>query len=163
MRLKKICTLFITASAGLVLSACLGDEPPAETLLSSRAASIEIMIGELSPREMEADTCGLFLWAQVATPALVFFADNANPAAAMNLRGEEVQLPRTSARGEVILGHFTEQRFEGRDLAVSLSLRVDKDAGILRGAKVSSGILRLEEQDGRQIVMPVAGLIACDR
>jgi len=119
-------------------------------------------IGGLPSQTVEADSCGLFLWASMPKRTLVFFADNLSGNAKLMYNGQQRSLPRLMARGDVLLGHFSEQTFEDETLRVSVSYRAEVKEGLRGGAIIREGTWRIAEKTGWELIIPVAGLIGCN-
>lgn len=118
-------------------------------------------IGALSPRVLPAGECGLFLWARTTERPLVLFSTGAADGTRMMVDGAEVTPDRTAAEGEPVFGQYPRQTFAVSDLEISLNVKPERRTGLVGGAVIRQGFLRLETDEGWGYVMPVAGLIAC--
>lgn len=118
-------------------------------------------IGALSPRVLPAGECGLFLWARTTDRPLVLFSTGGADGTRMMVDGGEVTPARTAAEGEPVFGQYPRQTFAVSDLQISLNIKPELRTGLVGGAVIKQGFLRLETEEGWGYVMPVAGLIAC--
>ena len=128
----------------------------------NRDVAFETRIGTLAPQRLENGACGMFLWSRAEQPRLVFFSANNEAGARMVIDRKEVLLARASVDGKAFFGQFTTQEFEREDLKIRLTVEIEPRAGIIGGAVVSKGALRLQQDDGWEFVMPVGGLLACE-
>jgi len=134
-----------------------------QTAAPQTAAPDETRIGTLAPRQLTAGTCGLFLWVRSSQRKLIFFAEATPGAGSMMFDNAPIQLTRTLADGASAFGHFARQEFVADGLDVRLDLTLDAREGMTDGVAVPQGSMRVEQSDGWQIVLPVGGLIACQR
>lgn len=159
------------ALLGLLAAGCAngGPQPPPLVAEDAPAAAAQTQqtgfdrrIGVLPPRErLEAGACGLYIWSVGDRRRLVLYSTNRLEGAKMMVDGREQMLRRTAAEGNPALGQFNRQTFAAEDLTVRLSIDAERRAGIIDGAVVPRGSLRVIADDGWEIVMPVVGLIAC--
>ena len=147
----------VALSAGILVSTAplLAQEQAAETDLAPIAE-----LGTLPPRELSEGQCGLFLWADVANPRLVFSSERSG-SAQMIINGEEVTLARNAAEGRQFLGQFETQQFYSPNLNISLNMVIEQRPAMPGGAVVPSGTMRMIENSGWETVMPVGGVIGC--
>lgn len=130
------------------------------TASADAAGSQPIAVGALAPRELSNGQCAMFLWARQAQTRFIFFAGS-DGTAAMRLNGEERSFVRTAAEGNPAFGQFARQRFEAGDWQLALTVEVEARRGLMGGAVIPRGALRVSEPEGWKRVLPVAGLIAC--
>lgn len=152
----------VAIAAGLMLGACAqgGDRPSARD--GAAPAPPADRLGAVGPQKLAAGQCGLFLWSRTTPPRLVLFSDGAAGTAQMVIDGRAQILRRDSGEGEGFYGQFPKQHFAAGGFSLHLSLEGDADAGIVNGAKISRGLLRLEDETGGYQAVPVAGMIACE-
>jgi len=154
----------------LVLGACSGALPagtpeadPAPRMTASadgRDLSDPIEVGALAPRNLAAGQCAMFLWMKQGRAQFVFYAES-DGTAVMRLNGEERRFSRIAAEGDPAFGQYTRQRFDAGDWELALTVAVEARRGLLGGAVIPRGALRVVEPEGWKRVLPVAGLIAC--
>ena len=116
----------------------------------------------LPQQTVQAGSCGLFLWANTAKRALVFYASDGMAQGTVMLDGKQTMIPRTQAHGETVFGHFSRQTYKNDALQITLSYRAEIREGLHKGAVVRDASMRVVEASGWEIVMPVAGLIGCN-
>jgi len=121
---------------------------------------LPLSVGALSPRAIEAGQCAMFLWSNQGEARFVFFAESGGRAE-MRLNGIERSFRRTAAEGDSAFGQFSRQRFEDEGWSLALTIEVEARKGLLGGAVIPRGALRVSEPEGWERVLPVAGLIAC--
>ena len=144
-------TLILVSTAPLGAQEQPDDESLAPTITE---------LGTLPPRELSEGQCGLFLWADVSNPRLVFSSER-NGSAQMIINGEEVTLARNAAEGRQYFGQFESQHFYSPNLNISLNMVIEQRPAMPDGAVVPSGTLRMIENSGWETVMPIGGVIGC--
>ena len=65
--------------------------------------------------------------------------------------------------GQVRLGHFARQSFANDDLRVIVDLKFDDQRAMQDGIAIERGTLRVQDRAGWEAVMPVGGMVACER
>lgn len=139
----------------------------AATVLSATAqaqsSSPDFSLEPLEPQTLEVGECGLFLWSREAEPKLMVVAYD--KPGMIRLRGNDriYTLPRVAFSGETASGHFERQRYSDGGLTISVEFKFDESRSLQDGAYVKEGVLRVTSRRGWQTVVPVAGLVACQR
>ncbi len=110
-------------------------------------AASALNLGELPPQKLEPGRCVTFLWARTSPPRRVAMLSEAPQRLRVVHRGRVVDL---SPGAEFMT-------FGSGELLITLTVEL-MDRG---GASVAEGALRLEEPGKDVIVVPVAGLRAC--
>jgi len=167
-RLRRLLLLGLAAALAGCSGAGSGQRPDAPatgrmTASANAAATVEsqpIAVGALSPRELSEGQCAMFLWAKQAQTRFIFFAGS-DGSAVMMLNGKERSFSRTAAEGNPAFGQFTRQRFDAGGWRAALTVEVEARRGLLGGAVIPRGALRVSEPEGWERILPVAGLIAC--
>ncbi len=119
------------------------------------------LVGELRPQRLFEGECGLFLWERSEERELVFFGRGRQAEGKMQVAKQEIILKRISAEGDVVLGQYPVQTYQRDDLTVYLTLEFEARPNMSDGAVVPRGSLRFEQTGGWNLVIPVAGLVAC--
>lgn len=119
-------------------------------------------IGKLPAQPLLQKGCGLFLWASLPERTLVFYTDSEKETALMTLDNRQTSLHRENVSGLTYAGLAGDQTFAGPDLNVKLSFTAEQTKGFTNGAIVRQATLRLRDQKGWEVIMPVAGLIGCN-
>lgn len=119
-------------------------------------------IGELSAQPLIEKGCGLFLWASLPERTLVFYTDTQKSSGLMMLDDREAQLNRVEETGLSYAGLAGDQTFTGPNLNVKLTFTAEQTKGFTGGAIVRQATLRMKDNEGWEVVMPVAGLIGCN-
>ncbi len=156
------------------LMACTAQDPtagqrqpvsaPKPPIAQTPAAPDDVLlsrIGGLDRQALEDGECGLFLWAALPERQLVFFQRARDVGAQMHLDNSVQTLIRTRAEGDQIYSIFPDQSFRAGDLTITLSLATEGLQPVTKGSMVRQASLRLDDPDGWTIVLPVAGLVAC--
>jgi hypothetical protein len=126
--------------------------------------SEELRLEAVPPQRLAPGECGLFLWAQGATQATLALVAFDNPARALyRPNGREREAARTSFSGARVHGHFEEQTFYDRDRTITVSLAFETERPITEGAAVQSGVIRVRDRGGWETVVPVGGMVACQK
>lgn len=121
----------------------------------------DYQVGVLAPQSLNAGECGLFLWLRSSDRDLVLFS-GPDSTARMMINGQEVVMPRTSAEGAQVFAQFERQVFQGGRHTLHVDVRFERRAGMARGVVVPQGSVRLIDDGGWEMVMPVGGLVACE-
>jgi len=163
---------FVALTVMAILAACSGpgekarqgDNEPAGLVANAAPSAVAgegaIEIGALQPRELAAGQCAMFLWAKQSRARFVFHARSQGEAV-MVLNGKERVFTRTAADGNPAFGQFTKQKFRAEEWALALTVDVQARKGMVGGAVIPRGALRVRAREGWTRVLPVAGLIAC--
>lgn len=145
-----------------LLVACAGAAPPASGPPVAMANhDFGIDIGTLPAQKLAPGSCGLFLWSKAPQRRLVFFSDSRAPVARMMIDGRQSALERLAADGDMFRQSLVRQSFDAGGREIGLEFEVEQRPGLVDGAMVPRGTLRLADGTGREMVMPVGGLIAC--
>jgi hypothetical protein len=110
-------------------------------------AASALNLGELPPQKLVPGRCITFLWARTQPPRRVAMLTEAPLSLRVSHRGRVVDLPPGA--------EF--MTFASADLIITLTIELTERAG----GSVADGALRLEEPGKDVIVVPVAGLRAC--
>ncbi|UTW56519.1 hypothetical protein [Kordiimonas sp. SCSIO 12610] len=148
-------------SGGIVTSNDLVEQAPEAPAVPADLRLIT-RIGELPAQPLIEKGCGLFLWASLPERKLVFYTDTENQTALMSLDNLQTRLSNNQASGLSYLGIAGDQAFSGSGLNVRLSFTAQQTKGFTGGAIVRQATLRLKDNEGWEVVMPVAGLIGCN-
>lgn len=118
-----------------------------------------LTVGALPSQELNAGQCGVFLWSRRAEPEFVFFSRLEGGTALMNINGALVAFQRTESvtggEGE------TTQVFRSPG-GVSINLSMQTGEQMQGGVRVPAASIRLTKKDGWDLVIPAAGLTACE-
>ncbi len=118
-------------------------------------------VGALPPQQLDENSCGLFLWANLPKRTLVFHSKSNTTNGVMMLDGSVKNLTRTSGEGQPFAGFFTEQSLTIGDTNVKLQFIPEQEKGFTDGAIIRRASVRMSDGTGWEVVMPVAGLIGC--
>jgi hypothetical protein len=132
-----------------------------DTPVSINENEFESLVGALQPQRLLQGECGLFLWERSEARDLVFFGRGRQAEGKMQIARQGVTLERVAAEGDVVLGQYPIQTYRRGDLTVYLTLEFEARPNMAGGAAVPRGSLRFEQTGGWNLVMPVAGLVAC--
>jgi hypothetical protein len=115
---------------------------------------------ELTPQNLPAGTCGMFLWSMGSPRRFVFFSEAASSKATAFLNDRETTLTLVASRGDVFGEFLTEAEYRSAD-GMDVRLSILPGEMMENGQRVSSGNLVLKDLAGWETVLPVAGLRAC--
>lgn len=142
---------FITCAAAslaaLCLSACASLSVPPET-----SANLE---NRVSPQNLEAGECALFVWTADNERRFVLFAQSQNSSAIWASKSGETSLVTQSQSGEAAQLQFPQQTYDG------LSLDLRNPQAIENGTRYKSGTLTENTSSDWTRVIPVVGLSVC--
>ncbi len=116
---------------------------------------------EAPPIKLEPGGCALVLWS-ATNRVRVLTSAGAPPVARIRLGGDVVDLPQSSAAGAQLSGQAERQVFANEALSLSLTLAFDDARPLPAGAMIRSGAIELRRRDGWALIVPVAGVVACE-
>ena len=149
---------------GLALGSCGGAQP---RVASSSAAAVLPAAGDqmplqlLPPQTLAAQQCALFLWQKSEQPRRILMALDTPPIARVQIDGRLIDLPRIEISGDLQWGHFPHAVYSGSGLTLRLDLVIEDRERLIGGALVPEGSLSIERENGWSMIVPVAGMIAC--
>jgi len=143
------------AAAALLIATVAG--PTYAAAPPAREASLQ----ELPPQTLSAGQCALALWTRESPAKRVFMAFNRPAVARIQTGGRTQELALKSRDGAETYGHSTRETFQGGGAEVTTEIEIEPRGGLLSGAVVSSGTLEYKDPAGWSVVLPVAGLLAC--
>ena len=161
--MKQTHVVLIALLAGLAGCATTPELTPAEQraiMLAQKPAIDSVPSSGLGPQTVEPGECALFLWSKTDTTKFIFFS-KALSAQATFAQGEEpLSLTQVSAGGD-IFGQFNTSTgylaSDGREL----SLTIEPGEVMIDGQRIEDGLVRLDDLEGWQTVLPVVGVRAC--
>lgn len=148
----------------VAVAGCGSDRTPQIAQTSDDpSVALGARLGVLPPRDaLEDGECAMFLWRRgTSRQRLVLHVSEGDERAVIALDGAARRASRVSAEGLPVLGQYRKQSFAYEDLTIDLTVAVEQRAGLIGGAVVSSGVLRLTNADGWSASFPVGGLIGC--
>lgn len=117
----------------------------------------------LQAQKLSPGRCGLFLWSRTERPVFIMFATEAPAEATVRIGGRNRQLARKITSGERVLGHFEKQTFANGQYSLEVELIYDVTRPIQDGAIIKQGVMRTVDKKGFATVMPVGGMIGCQK
>jgi hypothetical protein len=118
-------------------------------------------VSALPAQELDAGTCGMFLWLRREDTPLIFFQRSDEPAAVMILDGERQTLKRTGIETLIAFNFYEKQTFSNDSFELTVQAKAEEFRTIRQGVKLQSGSVSLTTSDGWSAVLPAAGLIGC--
>jgi hypothetical protein len=128
---------------------------------AARAAEGDVPLQELPPQTLDKGQCALALWTRTTPARRVFMAFSTPAAAKVQAGGRTLTLPRTAWDGEAVFGHYPRQTYAGSGWTLRVTVEFDARSGLVGGAVAPSGAIELTDAQGLSLVVPVAGLVAC--
>lgn len=125
------------------------------------AQAQEAPLQELPPQTLSAGQCALALWTRASPAKRVFMAFNRPALARIQTGGRTLELALQSRDGAETYGHAARETFKAGGVEVTTEIEIEPRGGLLSGAVVSSGTLEYKDPAGWSVVLPVAGLLAC--
>lgn len=114
----------------------------------------------LSPQELQAGECGLFLWTRRESPEFIYFSKAGTETALIWLDKEEHALSRTGVGGEVFGQQLTEQYFVMAD-GRQVELEMTPGDMLISGQRIPEVLVRVIDGEGFKTVIPAAGVTVC--
>ena len=152
--LKRLaCAAVAVVAAGTAVAQNVGDE------VNLGAVTLQ----GLSAQLLKPGSCGLFLWSKTERPVFILYATE-NPAQAlMKIGGRDRKLARKATSGESLLGHYEKQTFAVDKYSFEVDLKYNRDGKMLDGAMIEQGVMRTRDKSGAETILPVGGMIGCQR
>lgn len=117
--------------------------------------------GEVAPQSLQPGQCGLALWTVAPSARRIFWAYAAPPVARMVIDGRTLDLPRVEESGEPLFGFPSHARYAAGTLSVSVDVDFESRSDLVGGAVVRAGTISYVDSAGAELILPVAGLLAC--
>lgn len=118
-------------------------------LAAAAQAGLAMPLDELPTQKLEPNRCVTFLWTRMQPPVRVAMIDEKTRT--LRIRRDKVMDLAESADGA----------FSAGDLRISLDLDYRDQPGLTDGQLVDQGAMRIEQAGKDALVLPVAGLRAC--
>jgi len=161
--LNRLGPMFLAILA-LALAAPIAWAQDPRSAPSNSVQAGRVRLEELRPQELPDGACGMFVWARGLEQPIFILAAMSDPAVArINARGVERRLVRSAFSGALAHGHFESQTYTDGRITLTLEVQFDPDRPIRDGAVIQRGILRLTDDDGWVGVVPIGGMVACQR
>ena len=153
----------IAFALGIAGCASTPELSPAEQraiMLAQKPAIDSVPSSGLGPQNVEPGECALFLWSKTDTTKFIFFSKALSGQATFAQGEEPLTLTQISAGGD-ILGQFNTRTSylapDGREL----ELTIEPGEVMIDGQRIEDGLIRLDDIEGWQTVLPVVGVRAC--
>lgn len=149
---------------GLALGGCGGAQPrvaSASAAAALPAAGDQMPLQLLPPQTLAARQCALFLWQKSEQPRRVLMALDTPPIARVQIDGRLIDLARIEVSGDLQWGHFPHAVYRGSGLTLRLDLVIEDRERLVGGGLVPEGSISIERENGWSMIVPVAGMIAC--
>jgi hypothetical protein len=137
--------------------ACAAPRQPAQ----SAPAAIEGPLGEVAPQSLQPGQCGLALWTRAPSAQRIFWAYASPPIARMVIDGRALDLRRTEEVGEPLFGFPPQARYVAGGVSVAVDVDFESRSDLMGGAVVRAGTISYVNPAGAELMVPVAGLLAC--
>lgn len=152
--------IILAAVATVTLSGCAGSLP---TMSGSGEPTVVtgLPLGEAPAQRLAPGQCALALWTRTEPAVRVVVAVSQPAQAHIRLDGRDLVLPRVSSDGEPIYGHAPNQTWSRDGVTLSLTATLAPRDGMVGGAVAQDAMLVLTQATGEEIIIPAAGLLAC--
>jgi len=129
----------------------------------AHTVSEDYRLDQLEPQRLDPGQCGMFLWADGRQSSFVMVVYD-NPASALyRPNGDNHIIERTAFAGARVQGQFEQQTFVDRRSTVEVNVTFDGDRPVTDGAILRSGVIRIRNREGWETVIPVGGMVACQK
>ncbi len=143
----------------LIAAACAttpADQSETETPVAPNQADTRV---QLSPKDLQAGECGLFLFTRGTPRRFVLFSSAASNQAIVFIENKEITLPLTAAGGDIFGQFLTRQTFSNDTETVKLTLSPGEK--IEGGQRIPVASLTRTMADGWDVITPLQGVRAC--
>lgn len=152
------------AASALILSACAASGSGVLDALGGRStggAVTGLPLGEAPALRLSSGQCALALWTRTEPAVRIAIAVSQPAELHINLDGRDLTLVRTASDGEPVFGHTPNQTWSGDGVTVAMTATVAPRDGMVGGAVARDAMLVLTDRAGQELVIPAAGLVAC--
>lgn len=139
------------------LSACATAVPDVKTEIANQRFLAQ---KGLPAQKLDRGACAMFLWGAGQGRPLQFFQDASLGDARLAISPEKLAT-RISGTAPVVEGLFAKQTFELDGLDISVVVKPANSRNVLKGIPIPTGRMVVREADGRETILPVAGLFGC--
>ncbi|WP_296816604.1 hypothetical protein [Brevundimonas sp.] len=151
----------ILLAAALALSACGTALPSVGRPGPGGSVATGLPLGEVDAVRLQSGQCALALWTRGVPATRLAIAVSQPPTIRVNAHGRQIELARTEYDGEAAFGHYPRQTWAGDGMSLTLTTRFAARGGMVGGAVTEDATLSFTGSDGAELVIPVAGLVAC--
>ena len=151
--------LLLAACVGL--SACGASLPALGGPSGGGPVATGLPLGEVDAVRLQSGQCALALWTRGAPAVRLAIAVSQPPTLHVNAEGRQLTLTRTDYDGEAVYGHYPRQTWAGEGVSLTLTTGFEARGGMVGGAVTQDATLSYVGADGAELVVPVAGLVAC--
>ncbi len=139
------------------LSACATAAPDVKTEIPNQRFLVQ---KGLPAQQLDRGACAMFLWGAGQGRPLQFYQDASVGDARLAISPDRLAT-RTSGTSPVVEGLFANQTFKLNELEISVMVRPSTSRNVLKGIPIPTGRMVIKEADGRETILPVAGLFGC--
>lgn len=118
-------------------------------------------LGEARAVQLQSGQCALALWTLDAPATRLAIAVSQPAALRVNIDGRTLDLARSDYQGDPVFGHYPRQSWAGDGIVVTLRTGFSTREGMVGGAVTQDATLSYRGAGGEEVVIPVAGLVAC--
>ena len=155
---------WLVVGLGVMLAGCASVPPsqaPDEDVIAAATATAKASVNAgLTARVLEAGQCGLFLFTRTDPARLIFFYSADAESGDFHDGTQEYDLTIEAADGDLFGQFFTHMEFSTVNGQV-IDLRYSAGEEMDGGARISDGRIIVTDEEGWEIIMPVAGVRAC--
>ncbi len=148
-------------SAVACLTAC--SSAPSRTAATHSNGPDQIL-QTLPDNDTPQSACPLVLWTRAEPSRRIFVAAGSPPQATVRINRKTLTLPRTASSGTEQLGHRQLQTFTQPDgITIVADIRFSPIGDDSSGAAIRSATVNYTSQAGESVVIPVIGLVSCEK
>ena len=114
----------------------------------------------LPAQKLESGACAMFLWGAGHGRPLQFYQDASIGDARLAI-DPSLMAKRQSTAKPVVEGFYAQQTFTQNDLKITVTVQPANSRNVLKGIPIPTGRMVVTEPNGRDTIMPVAGLFGC--
>jgi hypothetical protein len=141
----------------LVLTGCMG----ARSVDDTPARVVAQPVDELPAQTLAPGDCGLFLWTLAEPRRFVFFERAGDQNALFHVDGQTRTLSVGATEGALLGAFATRRALSASDGTMSASLELTPGEALDGGQGISAARMTLTRPDGWRVVLPLAGVYAC--
>lgn len=114
----------------------------------------------LPAQKLKSGACAMFLWGAGHGRPLQFYQDASVGNARLAINPATLA-KRERSEQQIVEGFYANQMFRQGDLQITVTVKPAPSRNVLKGIPIPTGRMVVKEANGRETIIPVAGLFGC--